>query len=234
MITRGYTSKETLENVEEHIDRNFIQKPSNEKYQILSDKELWQAFKSGDQNAFSYIYKTYIQALFVFGCQIVNDRELVKDCIQNLFVDLKKQSKKNTEVLSIKSYLFKSLYRRVIRMAKKENKYMTYNNKWEKEGFMVSFSHERTLINEEILKDKKSKIERVVNNLPIRQREAFLYHFYEGMSYEEVAYIMGLGRVHSARKLIYKAIAKIKEKINPSTILASSIVLLLLLYLFFN
>ena len=118
-------------------------------------------------------------------------------------------------------------------MAKRENRYLSYNNKWETEGFMVSFSHERTLINEEILKDKKTKIEKVVNELPNRQREAFLYHFYEGLSYEEVAHVMDLQKVHSARKLIYKAIGTIKEKLNPAIVLTSVVVLLLILLLVF-
>ncbi|MBT32792.1 MAG: RNA polymerase subunit sigma-24 [Thalassobius sp.] len=234
MIARGYYSNKIADSDERHpVKENHIPKTSQQKYELLEDKALWKAFREGDQGAFSHIYKTYVQTLFTFGCQIVNDRELVKDCIQNLFIDLKKPSKKNTEILSIKSYLFKSMYRRVIRMAKRENRYLSYNNKWETEGFMVSFSHERTLINEEILKDKKTKIEKVVNELPNRQREAFLYHFYEGLSYEEVAHVMDLQKVHSARKLIYKAIGTIKEKLNPAIVLTSVVVLLLILLLVF-
>ncbi|MCK5371360.1 MAG: sigma-70 family RNA polymerase sigma factor, partial [Cyclobacteriaceae bacterium] len=44
-----------------------------------------------------------------------------------------------------------------------------------------------------------------------RQKEAVIYFYYEGMSYQEIADIMGLQKVKSARKLIYRAIEALRK-----------------------
>ena len=59
---------------------------------LLKDRfqwqEVWSRFRSGDQDAFSEIYQKFIDALFAYGCKMTRDRELVKDCIQDIFIDL--------------------------------------------------------------------------------------------------------------------------------------------------
>jgi len=197
----------------------------------MEDKEVWKAFKDGNKDAFSYIYQTYVQNLFAFGQQIIADKELIKDCIHNLFVDISsKSSSKDSEVISIKSYLYKSLYRLLVRTSEKGKRIILFDNQEKFEGFTLDFSDDKTLVDEEYLNQKKKKIAIAVNQLPKRQREAFMYFFYEGFTYEEIASIMELKQIHSARKLIYKAISKIKEGVGKKITLYS-ISLIVIIYL---
>ncbi|MCL4483994.1 MAG: hypothetical protein M1445_15515, partial [Bacteroidetes bacterium] len=55
---------------------------------ILSDKELWIDFISGNNDAFKTIYEKYFPELFKYGCYFSDDEDLVKDCIQDLFINL--------------------------------------------------------------------------------------------------------------------------------------------------
>ena len=41
-----------------------------------------------DEDFFDKLYSKYVQVLFVYGLQFTSDRELVKDCIQDVFVKL--------------------------------------------------------------------------------------------------------------------------------------------------
>jgi RNA polymerase sigma factor (sigma-70 family) len=198
----------------------------------IDEQQLWQAFKNGDEKAFSHIYKTHIQALFEFGCQFVGNRELVKDAIQSVFIETRNSKTKQEGIFSIKSYLYKSLYRKIIKMAKKESKLLSFSPKLDDEGFLVTFSHDLTIINDEGIKNKKMMVEKAINRLPARQREALLYYFYEGLTYEEIAYIMGFDQVHSARKLVYKSIQAIREAVGKPITL-SSLAILILLVLWF-
>ena len=54
---------------------------------IVSDKELWIDFLSGEKEAFKTIYEKYFPELFNYGCYFLDDEDLVKDCIQDLFVN---------------------------------------------------------------------------------------------------------------------------------------------------
>ena len=64
----------------------------------LKNREYWQRiwirFKDGDLDAFGEIYEEYIDLMYDYGSKITQDKDLVKDCIQDLFVDLYKYGEK--------------------------------------------------------------------------------------------------------------------------------------------
>src|SRR5690606_14004714 len=74
---------------------------------------LWKAFRGGDEVAFSEIARKYYRSLFGYGIKFSSDREFVKDCIQDLFMELwsKRESIGDTDF--VKFYLFKSLRRKI-------------------------------------------------------------------------------------------------------------------------
>ena len=53
-----------------------------------------------------------------------------------------------------------------------------------------------------------------MSKLTLRQKEAVLYFYYEGMSYKEIADIMDLQKVKSARKLIYRSIDTLRKDLQ--------------------
>ena len=51
-------------------------------------KIKWSQFLAGDNEAYCWIYKVYIQMLFRYGHSFTSDTELIKDCIQDVFTGL--------------------------------------------------------------------------------------------------------------------------------------------------
>ena len=178
------------------------------------DSEVWNSFKNGDDQAFNFLYKKYVQQLFQYGCELTTDREFVKDRIQDLFIYLRRKRSKLGDAPSIKAYLFKSLRRDIFRNLRKEQKgasrSLEYNQK-----FQISLSHETKLINEQLIKEKKEHIERALSKLSARQREAIILFYYENLSYKEIAEVLEMKMVKSARKLIYRGIDTLKCEILP-------------------
>lgn len=78
----------------------------------------WKLFLEGDDQAYSWIYTHYIQVLYNYGLQITPDSEIVKDCIQDVFVKIYKAKKKLTVPQNPKVYLM---------IALKNNIYNTFN-----------------------------------------------------------------------------------------------------------
>ena len=49
---------------------------------------LWRKNLAGDENAYTYIYRKYIEELFSCGMRFTPDKELVKDCVQDIFIKI--------------------------------------------------------------------------------------------------------------------------------------------------
>src|ERR1700712_4775508 len=76
----------------------------------------WSRMAGGDKNAFLTLYESHYKALFCYGFSLSTDREMTKDCIQELFIDIwKSRPSLNKEVKNVQSYLFTWLRRKMNR-----------------------------------------------------------------------------------------------------------------------
>lgn len=180
----------------------------------LSDEEIWSKFKAGHEDAFIYIYKTYFQQLYQYGQQFTCDLDLVEDLIQDLLIDLRKNRKTLGNAPSIKFYLFKSLRRKIARYYK-NNKLIYTEDILAFRNFYLTPPSEAKLIKNQLDEQKRAAIEKAFQKIAPRQREAIYYYFFQEMSYQEVASIMGLNHLKSARNLVYKAIDSLKTQLGP-------------------
>lgn len=54
----------------------------------MDDIALWGLLIKGDQKALEILYQRYYSLLLNYGLRCSTDKELVKDCIQDLFISL--------------------------------------------------------------------------------------------------------------------------------------------------
>jgi DNA-directed RNA polymerase specialized sigma24 family protein len=71
--------------------------------QLLSD------FKEGDGAAFSKLYDLHVNMLYNYGCRLTTDVELLKDCIQDVFIKIYNKRLELDAVANFRSYLLISL-----------------------------------------------------------------------------------------------------------------------------
>lgn len=176
---------------------------------IADDAVVWSFFKSGNESAFIKIYENNFDKLYSYGLRISKDRDLVKDAIQDLFIDLRKKRNTLGNTDNIKFYLFKCLKRRIIKESGKW--YANLEDVNDNYFFSFNFSHEHHLIKRQIDEEQVSKLDAAIKKLSPRKKEVIYYFFYEGLSYQQIQEIMGLENVKSARNLIYKALDFLRE-----------------------
>jgi RNA polymerase sigma factor (sigma-70 family) len=182
------------------------------KSQNKDDAAVWDAFKTGNESAFIYIYETYFDQLFVYGNQFARNEDIVKDAIQDLFIALRKTRSRLGRTDSIKFYLYKSLKRLVLKESRQWfNQCEELDNK---QFFDFSFSHEQVLIERQLDEEKTAKLNRAIKSLPPRKREVIYYFYYEGMSYQQIQELMDLSHVKSARNLLYQALDFLRQQIK--------------------
>jgi len=203
--------------------------------QSKTEEEIWIDFKQGSDTALSYIYRRYVDALFNYGCQIVNDEQFVQDCIQDLFIDLIRNRNNLADVHSVKAYLFASLKRKTLRRIVKERHTRTEEiNDRNEGGFEIVCSQESRMITDHLTAERERLINIACQKLTRKQRESILLYFYEGFSYKEVAEIMGMGKVKSARVMLYRSLAILQSSLAKVKDQLLTLILFFVLLLFWQ
>jgi len=190
--------------------------------EVNFDYLLWKRIKAGETKAFNELYQLYADILFSFGMIYSKDRELVKDCIHDLFFDLFKYRKNLADNDHIRNYLFKSLKRK-IQTPKTGKLTLVYTEviQEENEQKVAAWTNEDVEIQEE----KIEKIKKVIAKLSDHQQEVLNLKFQVGLSYQEIAKILDIS-VESVRTLVYRAVKTIREELNVN----SSALILLSVY----
>lgn len=174
---------------------------------------VWEEFKKGDRNAFSVLYENHFDVLYRYGMKFISDEEIVKDCIQDLFVKLYNNRETIAAITNPKFYLLFSLKNLIIDHLARYNR-MTYISP-EELPFIVTYQFTTQDDSNEIDDETKAKFEKVISLLNPRQEEALYLRFQLELSYEEVSQLLGIN-YQSTRNLIHRAIMKVRENMEFS------------------
>ncbi|WP_432328255.1 RNA polymerase sigma factor [Mucilaginibacter sp. P25] len=180
----------------------------------MSDQQLWASFLQGDQQAYQNIYALYYQNLYSYGLRKTNEPELVRDCIQDLFVNLWTSRNKLNTTDNIKFYLLASLKNLLIRAS-------TNNVRWQSisaeslNQFQLEFNLESDYIRKENMSLQSKMLMDALDQLTPRQKEVLYLRYFEELSFEEIADLLDIS-VRAVYKLGYRAIDALKIILNLS------------------
>lgn len=192
------------------IAQGFSKIGMKENYQFNSDSKTWQAFKLGSENAFALIYQKHSPLLFSYGMHIVKDPDLVKDCLQNMFVDLWDNRARLGDTDSIKYYLFTCLKRRIVAELLANKKYRCIEEIAADYNFEIVFSHESSLVADQMHQEENANLSIAINKLTKRQKEAIYLLYYSKLSHQEAASLMSI-KVTAVYNLVYNALISLKK-----------------------
>ena len=170
---------------------------------------LWQKFKQGDYNLLGEIFQNQYNELFYYGLKIIPMSELVKDTIQDIFVGIWARRQKMKEINNLRTYLFISLRRELIRRAEKlreERLTATISEPF-------TFSAEDFMVLEENSSEASRQLMQSIGKVTERQREVILLRFSHELEFQEIAMIMEMN-VQSVRNLLFRALEKIRNDLK--------------------
>jgi RNA polymerase sigma factor (sigma-70 family) len=177
------------------------------------DMHLWVSFLSGDNNSYKLLYQKYAKSLFRQGMQYTKDRELIMDCIHDVFLKIYENRNKQIQIHNIKIYLFISLRNRLFDLLKKKNitfEDTNYSSDIEYESTIESLNPEEELIEKETININDELIKKALTQLTPRQKEIFMYRFVEEISINDISLIMSMN-YQSVQNLIQRGLKKIKD-----------------------
>ena len=171
-----------------------------------SDEELWEQFTTGHKAPFEQLYFRYVNVLYDYGAKISRDKQLAEDCVQDLFTYFWQRQHELPLVKAVKPYLLVSLKRRVHH--KLNGKQSDALNSYEPldaeaHGFVPTAAENP---------DDTIYIKEAFEQLSEKQKEVLYLRFYNKLSFEEVAEVMGV-QVKAIYKLSARAISVLKHSI---------------------
>ncbi len=181
-----------------------------------SEKSIWHLFVEGDVKAFSTLFKTYYSQLHNYGLKISGNPSLTEDCLQSFFVYLYDNRKNLGTITHIKSYLFVSFRRALLKHLKKERKFTSYDEVFENPN-VFEFSPEELMVEQEFTKIRVHALTELLNNLSARERESIYLKYYSNLATTEISEVMNIS-YQSVLNTLQKAFTKLRTHIESEEI----------------
>lgn len=187
--------------------------------------DLRDRFLAGDESAYAELYKLYAKELYALGLWFEAKKELVEDAIQDVFVEIYSNRQHLEKVENLKLYFITAFRNRLFLLIKKASlKNLDIEDYIYKQQ---ERDHLEVLIENEQETEQTFKLSYLLSQLNENQREALYHRYIEGLSCDEVAFIMKIN-YQSAKNLIHRAIKKLRSIDAFSTTLTKAIILLLI------
>ena len=173
-----------------------------------SDAIYWSRLKKGDPQALGFLYDKYVDRLFMAALHTTDNRELAKDAVQEVFIEIWNYRTSITDVQYSQSYQTKVLRSILIKKYKKENQLAHC----ELQDSMVSPEEniESILISGDLDQEQKGKLKLALSKLSVRQKEVLDLHFDQGFSYEQIAEKMSIN-YQSVNNLAFRTILRLRR-----------------------
>lgn len=185
----------------------------------LSEGQIWHNFKQGSEEAYAYMYNTYFFILFNYGRQFCSSRDLIKDCIQDLFVELWEKRERLGDTDAIKYYLFKCLRRKITKKLPKHHFIAVDKEMIASDAFPMVLPLEYHMIEELKEKEKVQRLRQAVNALSVKQREVIFLTFYENLTQQQVALVLSV-EIKTVRNLLWKSIKALRNILVTTSLLS--------------
>ncbi len=177
---------------------------------IIDEVAIWDQFRAGDQQAFTELYQYFVQPLYSYSMGVTTDKELIKDCLHDLFVELWRNHSTIGPTTSVKYYLMASIKRKLVRHLETQMKNHAHHTNYMLDFAETDYSQEAILIKyeEEIRCSKQLAL--CLNMLSKRQREAISLRFFQNMDTDQISDSMKINP-QSVYNLIFGALRVMKE-----------------------
>lgn len=177
-------------------------------YDLPDQVLVWKKFKSGDEGAFSALYRHHYASLYFYALKSTGSAPQAQESVQDLFVTLWNRRERLGDVQQVKPYLFKALRSILRRLPTRHNDPLSDASE---AGRAMSFSPEDFLIKQEDDAYRQDTLARLLNGLPPRQREAVYLKYYEDLSYQQIAEVLHIN-YQSVVNLVYQAFKELKKQ----------------------
>ncbi|WP_289663577.1 sigma-70 family RNA polymerase sigma factor [Flavobacterium panacagri] len=162
-----------------------------------------------DFKTFETLYKEHFVFFSLVSFNIVKDKDVAKDIVQDFFTYLWEKEETLNFSISFKAYGTKAIKNLSLQYLEKTKTISLQNTK-----IVTPKSEEQTAF-ENTEENKKPKIQTLIDKIPQSRREIFISHVVEGLSYAEIAEDHNIS-INTVKTQMKRAYASLRESQNLS------------------
>ncbi len=177
----------------------------------ITDEQLLEKAKGGDEAAFITLYERYRDAIFRFAYRLLGSAEMAEDVAHDCFLSLLKQPQRFDPARGarLRTYLYAAARNLALKRLRYFDREQVVDELPEEPRSPVTEEPLRRLLDAELA----AEVGRAVAGLPPLQREALVLFEYEELALSEIAAVVGAdigtvkGRLHRARERLRHRLA---------------------------
>jgi RNA polymerase sigma-70 factor (family 1) len=161
----------------------------------------------GSMDSFEQLFRRYYAPLVVYAAKYVYGTEIAREIVQDFFVRLYEKRNTLSIDVSMKSYLYRSIYNCCIN-------YLNQRNIQDKhlKNILLERTDEENLENEINSVELQYKIFEVIEELPAKCKRIFKMNRLEGLKNEEIAHTLNLSK-RTVETQISKALKILRKRL---------------------
>lgn len=183
--------------------------------QMESDIELMMRVKSGDDGAFTELMRRHYKSIMNYIYRFTNDRGDSEDLAQEVFLRVYRSVKEYKPQAKFSTWLYKIATNVCLTEIKVKGRMvnLSLDEIQENKGDLGDSNSPSgyDLINR---RDIKDSIFEALNSIPEKERTSIILCKYEGLSYDEVADVIGC-TVGAVKTYIHRGRMKLIDKLKP-------------------
>ena len=176
----------------------------------VSDEELASAIVAGDSAAFETLFRAHYQSMCAFAARMVARRDVAEDLVQEVFLYVWRNRQQWRVEHSVKQYLYASLRHGALRYLRHERVVRDHVP-----DAVIMFERPPRLADADLeAEETRALVRAAIDRLPERCRLAYTLHREHGLTYAEVAAVMGIS-AKTVDVQIGRALKSLRRLLRP-------------------
>lgn len=182
----------------------------------LSDAVLVKDYIAGNEKALETLIKRHQSRIYGFIYSKISDSDISNDIFQDTFIKVIKTLKSNSynEEGKFLPWVMRIAHNLIIDHFRRNKKMPMFRETEEFSIFSIMSDDELTIENKLIVEQVESDVRKLLEELPVDQKEVLIMRMYQDMSFKEISEVTGvsintsLGRMRYALMNLRKVIDK--------------------------
>jgi RNA polymerase sigma factor (sigma-70 family) len=179
--------------------------------------ELLLLVQQNDEQALASLMSMYYNSLYNYAAKFTKDTDLVKDCIQEVFISLWQRRETAHTILSPRYYFLRATKNKILKALHKNSRNSSLANLQQEYDFFHEFSIEDVIIQKQISDEKARKIRSTLMLLSKKQKEIIYLKYYQYLDHGQIAELMNINR-QSVYNLLHETMHKLKNLLQADFI----------------
>jgi RNA polymerase sigma-70 factor (family 1) len=185
------------------------------------DTELFlrNTFQQDVERGISLLFRQYYAMLCSHAVRYVSSKAIAEDIVSDIFYEFQAESRYQTITSSYKAYLFTAVRNRAFDHVRAEMRHTTSLDNAELIPAHITQSPDSITQYEELYHD----VENAINAMPLKRRQIYVMHRFEGKKYQEIATELNLS-LRTIEAHIFQAMRQIRNTLKDKWLLIACIV----------